>query len=82
MKIARRIFEQQKEDHSKVYSVHAPEVGCLAKGKAHKRYEFGCKVRVVTTSLAGWIVGIDAVSGNPYDGATLKPQENSLNHYG
>ena len=71
--IARRIFEQQRQDSGKVYSVHAPEVECLSKGKAHKRYEFGCKVRVVTTNQKSWIVGIDAESGNPYDGATLKP---------
>jgi IS5 family transposase len=73
LQIARRIFEQQREDRGKLYSVHAPEVECIAKGKAHRRYEFGCKVQVVTTSKAGWIVGIDALSGNPYDGATLKP---------
>jgi transposase, IS5 family len=71
--LARRIFLQQRADHHKVYSVHAPEVECLAKGKAHKPYEFGCKVRIVTTSRQSWIVGIDAEHGNPYDGATLKP---------
>jgi IS5 family transposase len=71
--VARRIFEQQRNDSGKLYSVHAPEVECLTKGKAHKRYEFGCKVRVVTTNRKSWIVGIDAESGNPYDGATLKP---------
>jgi IS5 family transposase len=73
LRVARRIFEQQRSDTGKVYSVHAPEVECLSKGKAHKRYEFGCKVRVVTTNRKSWIVGIDAESGNPYDGATLKP---------
>ena len=71
--VARRIFEQQRSDTGKVYSVHAPEVECISKGKAHKRYEFGCKVRVVTTNQTSWVVGIDAESGNPYDGATLKP---------
>ena len=71
--LARRILEQRREDRAKVYSVQAPEVGCIAKGKVHKRYEFGCKVRVVTTSKAGWMIGIDAGHGNPYDGATLKP---------
>ena len=53
--------------------MHAPEVECIAKGKAHKRYEFGCKVAVVTTSRTNWVVGIDAVHENPYDGATLSP---------
>ena len=73
LKLARRIFEQQRPDHGKVYSLHAPEVECIAKGKVHKHSEFGCQVRIVTTSRQGWIVGIDAVHGNPYDGATLKP---------
>lgn len=73
VRISRRIYEQKRDDKQKVYSLHAPEVECISKGKAHKRYEFGCKVGVVTTSKAGWVVGIDAVSGNPYDGATLKP---------
>lgn len=71
--VARRIFAQQRTDHGKVYSVHAPEVECIAKGKVPKHYEFGCKVRIVTTSRRGWIVGIDAAHNNPYDGATLKP---------
>lgn len=71
--IGQRIYDQQRTDKKKVYSVHAPEVECISKGKAHKRYEFGCKVPVVTTSKQGWVVGIDAVHGNPYDGHTLKP---------
>ena len=51
--------------------MHAPEVECIAKGKGHKRYEFGCKAVLVTTSQTNWIVGAMAVHDNPYDGATL-----------
>ena len=78
--IAKRIYQQQTHDafgyalwayRGKLYSVHAPETECIAKGKVHKRYEFGCKVVLVTTHKSNWIVGIDAVHGNPYDGATL-----------
>jgi transposase, IS5 family len=68
-----RIFRQQRHDTKKLYSLHAPEVECIAKGKAHKPYEFGCKVAVVTTSKSNWVVGISAVHENPYDGATLSP---------
>ena len=68
-----RIFRQQRHDSPKLYSVHAPEVECIAKGKAHKPYEFGCKVAIVTTSRSNWGVGIEAVHENPYDGATLAP---------
>jgi transposase, IS5 family len=38
--VARRILAQQRADHGKVYSVHAPEVECIAKGKVPKHYEF------------------------------------------
>ncbi len=69
---ARHIHDQQPQDSGKLYSVHAPEVECIAKGKVHKRYEFGCKVVLVTTQMSNWIVAVDAVHGNPYDGATLK----------
>jgi transposase, IS5 family len=73
IRISRRIYEQKRDDKQKVYSLHAEEVECISKGKAHKRYEFGCKVSIVTTSKMGWVVAIDATHGNPYDGATLKP---------
>ena len=69
--IAKLIYQQQTHDRGKLYSVHAPETECIGKGKVHKRYEFGCKVVLVTTHKSNWIVGIDAVHGNPYDGATL-----------
>ena len=70
---AKRIYQQQRTDSGKLYSMHAPEVECIAKGKVHTRYEFGCKVVFVTTSQSNWIVGTRAVHGNPYDGTTLSP---------
>jgi IS5 family transposase len=70
---AQRILGQQRHDTKKLYSMHSPEVECIAKGKAHKPYEFGCKVALVTTSKTNWVVAIDAVHSNPYDGATLSP---------
>lgn len=71
LEISTRIHRQQRKDKNKVYSVHAPEVECISKGKAHKRYEFGCKVSVAATSKGGWFIGAMAVHGNPYDGHTL-----------
>lgn len=68
---AKQIKQQQRSDSNKIYSMHAPEVECIAKGKVNKRYEFGCKVVLVTTSASNWVVGATAVHGNPYDGATL-----------
>lgn len=70
--LAKRLEVQQRDDKNKLYSVHAPEVECIAKGKVHKRYEFGCKVSVSATSQGGWLVAANAKPGNPYDGHTLK----------
>lgn len=56
----------------KIYSWHAPEVECIAKGKAHKKYEFGCKASYATTNKSNFIVGALALHGKPYDGHTLK----------
>jgi len=72
LEIAKRIHAQQRHDKGKVYSVHAPEVECIAKGKAHKPYEFGVKVGVVSTSKESFVVGMQSLPGNPYDGHTLK----------
>lgn len=69
--MAERLHQQTRTSKNKIYSIHAPEVECLAKGKAHKRYEFGCKTSVATTSRSNWIVGAQALHGNPYDGHTL-----------
>ena len=72
LEIGLRIHTQQRHDKGKVYSVHAPEVECIAKGKAHKPYEFGVKVGVVSTSKESFVIGMQAFPGNPYDGHTLK----------
>ena len=60
-----------------IYSLHAPEVECIGKGKAHKPYEFGVKVPVTTTlkrSPGGQLVlNAKALPGRPYDGHTLVP---------
>src|SRR5450631_3777993 len=48
--LARLVREQQQRQRGpKVYSLHAPEVECIGKGKAHRPYEFGVKVSVATT---------------------------------
>jgi len=70
---AKRIHTQERHTSPKLYSVHAPEVECIAKGKVQKKYEFGCKVAITSTTHSNWLVGIQAHHDNPYDGATLKP---------
>jgi IS5 family transposase len=69
--LAKRLLAQQKQDKNKLYSLHAPEVECISKGKAHKRYEFGVKASIATTNKSNFVVGGMALPGNPYDGHTL-----------
>ena len=76
--LARRVLEQERRQRGrKVYSLHAPEVECIGKGKAHQPYEFGVKVSVATTlkrSKGGqFAIHAKALPGNPYDGHTLAP---------
>ena len=71
LKLADRIRNQQPKDAKKLYSLHEPEVQCISKGKAHKRYEFGQKVAVATTNRSNWIVTCQLMESNPYDGHTL-----------
>ncbi len=69
--LAHGILNQKRKSKNKVYSIHAPEVECISKGKLHKKYEFGCKVSVTATSKECFIMGMKAYHGNPYDGHTL-----------
>ena len=69
--LGHRLFAQKRDDKNKIYSLHAPEVECIAKGKAHKKYEFGCKVSIVASSAGNFVLGTQALHGNPFDGHTL-----------
>ena len=80
LSLARRVRAQERGQRGpKVYSLHAPEVECIGKGKAHKPYEFGVKVSVATTlkhSKGGQFVAhAQALPGNPYDGHTLAERD-------
>ena len=66
---------QKRNDTDKIYSIHKPFTRCIAKGKAHKQYEFGNKVGLITTANKGKkiILGIKAFLQTPYDGHTIEP---------
>ena len=70
--LVERLLAQQPKDKNKLYSLHAPEVVCIAKGKAHKPYEFGAKVGIAVTNKEGLVLAAAAFEGNPYDGHTLQ----------
>ena len=71
----KRAINQQQGDTNKVYSLHKPFTRCIAKGKAHKQYEFGNKVGLITTGKKGKkiITAIKAFLENPFDGHTIEP---------
>ena len=76
LSLARRVKDQRRGERGrKVYSLHAPEVECIGKGKAHKPYEFGVKVSVATPldrcRGGQFVAHAKALPGNPYDGHTL-----------
>src|SRR5262249_10763933 len=74
--LARRVHAQERGQRGrKLYSLHAPEVECIGKGKPHKPYEFGVKVSLATTLKRAkggqFAIHAQALPGNPYDGHTL-----------
>ncbi|MFK5982702.1 MAG: IS5 family transposase [Flavobacteriaceae bacterium] len=70
--ILNKILRQKRGDKNKVYSIHEPEVSCIAKGKEAKKFEFGNKSGIVVTKTSKIVVGALAFEGNPYDGHTLE----------
>jgi len=69
--------QDHRQRGQKVYSLHAPEVECIGKGKARTPYEFGCKVSIATPVTAPkggqFVLHARALHGNPFDGHTLGP---------
>jgi IS5 family transposase len=69
--LCKRLYHQKRTDKKKLYSLHEPDVQCISKGKAHKPYEFGCKVAVATSNRGDWFLAAQSLQNNPYDGHTL-----------
>lgn len=68
-----RVLAQTRAGSNKIYSLHKPFTACIAKGKAHKQYEFGSKVGLVINSKTLVVTAIDTFEGNPHDSKTIKP---------
>jgi IS5 family transposase len=73
LKNCNKIISQKKTDKNKIYSLHEPDVACIAKGKVHKKFEFGSKVSFAVVPGVNIIVGVQNFNGNPNDTITLKP---------
>ena len=68
----KQVLAQTRGSKNKIYSLNAPEVLCISKGKEHKKYEFGNKVSIVKTQNSGVIVGAMGFR-NEFDGHALTP---------
>jgi len=80
MELYKRAVNQQKNDKDKIYSLHKPFTKCISKGKAHKQYEFGNKVGLITGGKKGRkiILAVKAFLENPFDGHTIEPLLNQM----
>lgn len=52
------MINQKRTVGNKIYSLHEPDVACIAKGKASKPYEFGSKVSIAWIKNSGIIVAV------------------------
>jgi IS5 family transposase len=77
--IFKRIISQKRNDSDKIYSIHKPETACIAKGKAHKQYEFGNKIGIVYNPKHKVILAIESFLGNPHDSQTIEPLIKQMN---
>ena len=68
---------KEKKD-TRIYSLHEPEVGCITKGKAGVKHEYGSKASIVVTKNSGVIVGAADFARNPNDSTTLKDSIDSV----
>ena len=66
-----RILRQQQNDKNKIYSLHEPQVYCVAKGKDHKQYEYASKASIASTAKGNLIVGVVSHEQNLHDSNTL-----------
>lgn len=72
LEIYEKVLKQKKNDKDKIYSLHALEVACIAKGKEHKKYEFGSKVAFSVGQKSNLIKAAVSFRGNPNDNKTLE----------
>ncbi len=67
-----KVTQQKMKDTNKVYSLHEQHIYVIAKGKDHKKYEYGTKASLVTTMKGNVIIGAVAHEKNEHDSKTLE----------
>ncbi len=73
LKLYKRVLLQKPKDKNKIYSLHKMFTACIAKGKAHKKYEYGNKIGVMVNPKSLVILGVESYEGNPHDSRTIAP---------
>jgi transposase, IS5 family len=73
-----QVLSQEIDSENKVYSLHKPFTACIAKGKVHKKYEFGNKVGLMLNPKSLVVLGIKSFEGNPHDSKTIEPLLNQM----
>lgn len=71
LKLYQRVLSQKRDDKDKVYSLHEPDVKCYAKGKEHKKFEFGSKASILVDQSTGIIMGAINFTETLHDSKTL-----------
>ena len=71
LKTAQRVLSQRRGDSNKIYSLHEPDVKCYAKGKEHKKFEFGSKASIMVDQSSGIIVGALNFTESLHDSKTI-----------
>ena len=76
-----KVTQQKMKDTNKVYSLHEQHIYVIAKGKDHKKYEYGTKASLVTTMKGNVIIGAVAHEKNEHDSKTLESALASANRH-
>ena len=76
-----KVSQQKMKDSHKVYSLHEQHIYVIAKGKDHKKYEYGTKASLVTTMKSNVIIGVSAHEKNEHDSKTLEAALASANKH-
>ena len=70
--ICMKVLNQEKTDKNKIYSLHEPQVYCIAKGKDHKPYEYGSKASIASCAKSRVIVSAVSLEKNVHDSKTIE----------
>jgi IS5 family transposase len=71
LKLYQRVLSQKRSDSDKIYSIHEPDVKCYAKGKEHKKFEFGSKASILVCQKTGIIMGAINFTQSLHDSHTF-----------